>query len=134
MYKLVVQTVEWTIVMEHWTGLLDWVIFLLWTSFCMYYWKRMTIVGHHSVFITKCKYTFDNTVYCKLPEVEKFCGFLVNWLATKNFSSIKILPAITLMQKRIWSRCNHECFEWIIAEFYNCGTFKQFGIYRKYLY
>ena len=35
----------------------------------------MAIVGYHSVFITKSKYTFENTVYCKLLDVEKFCGF-----------------------------------------------------------
>ena len=38
----------------------------------------MTIVGYHSVFITISKYTFENTLYCKMSEVEKFCGFLVN--------------------------------------------------------
>ena len=55
----------------------------------------MTIVGYCRVFITKCKYTFEYTVHCILSEVEKFCGFLVNRLATTNFSSITILPAIT---------------------------------------
>ena len=53
----------------------------------------MTIVGYHSVIITKCKYTLDNALYCKLSEVETFCGFLVNWLATTNFSSIIIIIA-----------------------------------------
>ena len=37
----------------------------------------MTIVGYRSVFITKSKYTFENTVYCKLSEVEKFWS--VDW-------------------------------------------------------
>ena len=30
----------------------------------------MAIFGYRSVFITKSKYTFENTVYCILPEVE----------------------------------------------------------------
>ena len=75
----------------------------------------MTVVGYCSVFITKCKYTF---VYCKLSEVEKFCGFL----AITNFSSIILLPAIALERNRIWSQCNHVCFERIIAQFYNHET------------
>ena len=54
-----------------WTTGLSYFPFL--DKFLHYFWKQMTIVGHHSVFITKCKYTFDDTVYCKLPEVEKFC-------------------------------------------------------------
>ena len=118
--------------MDYWNGTLDWTTrqsyFPFWTSFWIYFWKPtflkftsswvlwmiviMTIVGYCSVFITKCKYTFENILYCKLSEVEKFCGF----------SSIIILLAITFKWNRIWSQCNHECFEQIIDEFYNCET------------
>ena len=35
----------------------------------------MTIVIYYRVFINKYKYVFENTVYCKLSEVERFHGF-----------------------------------------------------------
>ena len=54
----------------------------------------MTIVGYRSVFITKSKYTFENTVL----QIVWGGKVLINWLATNNFPSIIILPAITLIR------------------------------------
>ena len=82
---------EWTTGMEHWTGLsyfpfldkflnlfLEAYILKFTCSWVLWMIVIMTIVGYHSVFITVSKYTFENIVYCKMFEVEKFCGFLVN--------------------------------------------------------
>ena len=80
--------------MGYWNGTLDWVILFFWTSFWIYFWKPtfsqftcswllwmiviMTMVGYHSVFIIKSKYTFEkliNTVYCKFLRWKSFVVF-----------------------------------------------------------
>ena len=39
-----------------------------------------------SVFINKSKYTLENTIYCKLSEVEKFHDFWwIDWQPYKSF-------------------------------------------------
>ena len=108
------ESLEWTTGMEHWTGLLDRVIFLfgqvselvleayfLWFTSIWLLWMivTMTTVAYYSVFINISKHALEDTVYCKLSKVKKFSGFWqIDWQATMwNFSNIIILLTITFL-------------------------------------
>ena len=46
----------------------------------------MIIVAYCSAFINKSKYTLEDTLYCKLLKVEKFCDFWrIDWQPCETF-------------------------------------------------